>query len=353
MITDPVGNMIYGNRAIEKTTGYNSKESLGKKAGVLWKTPMSLQYYQKMWDVIKTQKITFEGEIQNKRKNGEMYTASISISPILNEKNEILYFVGVERDISREKEIDRMKSEFISLASHQLRTPLTATKWFGEMLLAGDAGKLQKVQKDYVQNIYTSNERMIALINALLNISRMESGKIMMDPQLTDLDKLVKEIITELEIKIHERKLDVTVSIHPKLPKINIDPKLVRQIYINLLTNAIKYTPNKGKISVIISKKEDQIISQIKDTGLGIPHKDKDRVFSKFFRAENVTKIETDGSGLGLYLVKLIVDSSDGKIWFESSQGKGLPAGRQGTSFWFSLPLKGVPAKKGEVALEN
>lgn len=353
IITDPEGIVIYANKAIEKVTGYKPEEALDKKVGVLWKGPMPPEYFKKMWDIIKNQKKPFVGEIQNKRKNGELYTSEIYISPVLDKNGEIIYFIGIEHDISKAKEIDRMKTEFISLASHQLRTPLTAMKWISEMLLSGDAGKLQKEQKEYVQNIYNSNERMIALVNSLLNISRIESGRIVVDPQPTDLGKLVKEVIVELNMKIKEKKQNLIVSVHPQLPKIKIDPKLISNIYMNLLTNAIKYTPVKGEISVFISKKGDQIVSQVSDTGVGIPHKDKDRVFSKFFRGENIIKLETDGSGLGLYLVKAVVESSNGKIWFESSEGKGLPAGRQGTTFWFSLPLTGIPAKKGEVILES
>lgn len=349
VITDTDGQIVYANQAVEKITGFTKNEIIGKKAGSpsLWGGLMDTDFYKKLWDTIKVKHQTFDGEIRNKRKSGEEYYADVKISPILDEEsNQPVLFVSIERDITKAKEVDRMKTEFISLASHQLRTPLSAVKWFIEMLLSGDAGELNNEQKSMVENVNTSNERMIDLVNSLLNISRIESGRIIIDPEPTNLSQLVDGVITELQPKINQKKQTIIVSADPHLPEISIDGKLIRNVLINLLTNAIKYSPEESEIIVFISRNNENVIVQVADSGLGIPKSDQDKIFKKFYRAKNVVQQETEGNGLGLYLAKAIIESSQGNIWFKSVEN-------QGTSFFFTLPLSGSKPQKGEVTLDS
>jgi len=246
--------------------------------------------------------------------------------------------------VTREREIDKIKTEFISLASHQLRTPLTSIRWFTEMLLSTDVGKINKQQREFLESSYQSTIRMNDLVNALLNISRIESARLAVTPEPTDPVLLSKEILNNLKPLAAEKKHQITFTKPKGLPLVKTDPKLLKEILSNLLSNSIKYTPEKGKINLTISVKGPNVLFQVKDNGLGIPKVQQNRVFNKFFRGENIVKIDTKGTGLGLYIVKKLVETLQGKVWFESEENKG-------TTFSFTIPHAGIKKQKGEKTL--
>lgn len=256
---------------------------------------------------------------------------------------------GVNWDVTLEKQVDQAKTEFVSLASHQLRTPLTSINWYTEMLLSGDAGQLNDEQKKYLDEVYAASKRMVDLVTALLNVSRIELGTFAVDPVQTDLITLLRSVLDELKLQIDEKYLQVTET-HEEIPNILADQKLMRIVYQNLLTNAVKYTPDKGTISIkhtlIDHEKLGKCIHiEVSDSGVGIPQSEQGRIFDKLYRASNVQEIDTQGTGLGLYIIKAIVEQAGGQISFSSQEN-------QGTTFYVDLPLAGMIKKEGSKPLE-
>jgi len=239
--------------------------------------------------------------------------------------------------------VDRAKTEFVSLASHQLRTPLSIINWYTEMLLGGDKGELDEGQREYVREIHNSGHRMIDLVNALLNASRIDMGTLAISPKPTDFGAVADVVISELLPQIEKKKLSVTKD-YDAVPKIDADPDLVRVIFQNLISNAVKYTPDKGKISVIVELRDEEVVIKVEDNGYGIPEGQQSKIFTKLFRADNAREVDPDGTGLGLYIVKAIADASGGRAWFKSKEGKG-------STFYVALPAIGMKTKKGSKGL--
>ncbi|OGZ18995.1 MAG: hypothetical protein A2175_01560 [Candidatus Nealsonbacteria bacterium RBG_13_42_11] len=239
-------------------------------------------------------------------------------------------------DITREKMIEKMKTEFVSISAHQLRTPLSAIKWTLKTLLDGDLGEISKEQRDFIEKSYQSNERMINLINDLLDVTRIEEGKYLYKPVLSKFELVIQFIINSHQDELDRKNLKLEFKkLKAKIPQVLIDVEKIRLAIDNLLENSMRYTPSGGKITITLdySEEKQEVEFIIQDTGIGIPKDQQSRVFSKFFRGANVIRMETEGSGLGVFLAKNIIEAHGGKIWFESKEG-------QGTTFYFSLPVK-------------
>ncbi len=241
--------------------------------------------------------------------------------------------IGMTRDITQQAELDQMKTEFVAVVSHQLRTPLTGIKWVTELLAQEKAGGLPPKQREYVSQIHESNERMIKLVNDLLDVSHIETGnKYRIALQKENLDQSMREVVEANREIAAEKKIGLYCRHEEsRARQVRVDKQKIQQVMQNLLSNAIKYSEPGSRIDVLCKMSDHEVIYQVKDRGLGIPSHQQSRVFEKFFRADNVMTRES-GTGLGLYIAKAIVEGHGGKIWFESKEGEG-------STFSFSLPL--------------
>lgn len=278
------------------------------------------------------------------RKDGTTFPVKYNVAPI--KLNGILIgLIEVIRDVTADMELDRQKDEFVSLTSHQLRTPLTAIRLFVEMLSDEQVGKLNETQHDYINKVADSTRRMIALVGDFLNNSRIDLGRLRIEPEMTKLDEFIGDYVDELQPVAAERNVKLTYSPN-RLPSVPIDRNLYGQIVHNLLTNAIRYTPEGGIVSVVIDDSVKGYTLSVADTGIGIPKADQAKLFQRFFRAENAVLMQGEGSGLGLYLVKKILELVGGSIRYETTVGKG-------TTFHAIIPHIGMKPVKGEVSLTN
>jgi PAS domain S-box-containing protein len=252
-------------------------------------------------------------------------------SVLLKDEIEEKGFLIIIHDVTKEKLIEKMKTEFVSVAAHQLRTPLSAIKWTIRMILDGDVGEINEEQRELLEQTYISNERMIRLINDLLDVSRIEEGRLLYDQKDARIEDVIDSVIEASQEMLRNKNMVLEVN-KKETPKVRIDKEKIGVVIQNLLENAIKYTEQGGKIKITLDNDEKNVIFKIEDSGVGIPKSQQDRIFTKFFRAENVTRMETNGTGLGLYTTKNIVQAHKGQIWFESEENKG-------TTFYFTIPI--------------
>lgn len=323
LVTDENGAIILINRTAEKLLGKKSKEVVGKifsevmpledDKGVtlmLTKHPVSIALSGGT-DI--TSRLTY----YYVRKDGTRFpVTSIATPVILNEK--VIGTIKVFRDVTSEREIDKAKTEFVSLASHQLRTPLTSVAWYTEMLIKGSE-TFTTSQKKYLEEIYQGNKRMVELVNTLLDVSRIELGTFRAEPVATDIVELAKSVVDEQKQNIKEQRLSIIKKFSKGSSVFFTDPKLLHIVFQNLITNAVKYTSFGGKIEfTIFFDSKNTIRIKVSDTGYGIPKNQQKKIFTKLFRADNARDKDASGTGLGLYIVKSIVENSGGKIWFES-----------------------------------
>jgi PAS domain S-box-containing protein len=253
---------------------------------------------------------------------------------ILDDGGALIGFRGADRDITERKHAEVMKSDFVSFVSHQLRTPLSGVSWMLE--LAAESPGLTQEVSGYIGEARDSAHRLIRLVNDLLDVSRLESGRLVVNPEHLRLDDVVGCVVSELQPLAEEKELRLRFEPQAATPMVYVDGQLIRQAVTNLLSNAIKYTPNGGRIDVTVSMGNGSVACAIRDNGIGVPKEAQSRLFEKFYRADNAVVVESEGTGLGLHLVRLVVEHFGGKVWCESERG-------QGALFTMELPVASAP----------
>lgn len=337
VVVDPEHRVQICNLAFERLFLYERQEVLGKRLNELIQTEavakemIGFQRFAEMGN-------TVHATTTRRRKDGVSIPVEVHAVP-LGLDGKFIGLCALYQDVTERKRAEeelksalQMKSDFISFATHQLRTPLAGIKWLLE--LAAQDSKVSEETASLVQDARESAERLIRMVNDLLDVSKLENGKLTLSPTRTNLLELTQTVLKDLHPQIETRKHGLSVTGGESFAPLCIDSQLFRQVILNLVSNAIKYTPPGGKINIDLSQHNGLIRWSIHDSGIGIPKRSQSQLFEKFFRADNVYAIETEGTGLGLYMVRLILKNTGGRIWCESDEGKG-------STFTFEIPAKG------------
>lgn len=327
VITDPEANILYMNKAAEQITGYTLVEALRKNPGDLWGGNMPDEFYSELWDTIKKNKHSLMAEVRNTKKDGTEYWQELIISPVLDALGKIQLFIAVEPNITERKKNDKFREEFISIVSHQLKNPLTNTRWTLELLL--DQKKISRAQKKDLEVLYNQNQKILNLVGDLLILSRVEKAQV--DLARVDLAKEIKTIVAIAKAN-HP---SVKITFQPtQAVELSINKTLALQVFYNIIMNAAEYSNQKtGAVDIQLKVKGKQCSFICQDNGIGIPKKEQTRVFTQFFRGSNTAQLKEGGTGLGLFIVKLITDNLGWKVSFTSTKGEG-------TTFTVNFPLR-------------
>ncbi len=290
---------------------------------------------------------TWVGEYSFKKNDGTYIEVRDRAFVLRDAQSKPIRIIGTILDISQQKELERAKDRFISLVSHQLRTPLTSMRLLAEMLANNHEELLSPSQLDGVKKIETSAVRMIYLVNEILNLSSIETGRLNIRAIESDIPALIRSQIEDTKPLAAEKGVSIEFTEDSAAQRVGVDPMLFSQIVHNLLTNAIRYSDKIGSIvSVTFERTDSEYVLTVRDRGIGIPKEAKPHIFTSFYRANNAVRVRGDGTGLGLYLAKLILDMADGRIWFHSTQGRG-------STFYVALPHSGMKDSQGSSPMQR
>jgi signal transduction histidine kinase len=252
------------------------------------------------------------------------------------------YQKKIEEQIKQLKKLDKIKSNFLNITSHELRTPISAIKGYIQMILKEKLGEINDEQKKSLEIALRNANRLDNLIQDLLDISRLDSGRMKFIPEKTNINNMIKETVETMKTLADKKQIKINTMIDQNLPDLTIDGERIKQVIINLLNNAIKFSPNSSTIKIYVRKKQDEILVEIEDLGRGIPENQKDNIFDAFYQVKSNEDKKLGGVGLGLAISRGIILAHGGRIWIESTIGKG-------SKFTFTLPLKSVQDIEGKL----
>lgn len=318
IITDENANIVYANKAMERNTGFSVEEVIGKNPGDLWGGNMPQDFYEKMWQQIKIKKKPFVGEVQNKRKDGQEYWQDLHITPIVDEEGNVKFFIGIELNITEHKQREQFQTEFVGIISHQLQTPLTAIRWTLDWL--AKSGGLTEDQRQALADLYAQTRGLINLVGDLLLLSRL--GEVQPGKEAIDLVGGVEEIIAAAK----KRHPPISFSFNSAEGQFSViaNKSLARQLFSNIIFNAAEYASKAaGKVAVTLSRENTALVFSCEDNGIGIPEKEQEKIFTRFFRASNASQAKERGTGLGLFIVKMIANDFGWNVSFKSKEGEG------------------------------
>lgn len=331
LVVNPVGSVFLCNHAAETLLGYPKEQLVGKSLETVFTPEGGVDSpFASLLEILSVRKTLTVSEASYKRPDGNSLVLALTGTPVVLD-DDLVGGIVVFHDITAQKLTEAAKQQFISIAAHQLRTPLSGIKWALSMLLNGSLGELPNQPRVLVMKSFESTNRLIGLVNDLLDVDHIETGRRRFTAVPTNAFDLLRNVLFDLTPQVSHKRLKIKLNPVADLPPILADQEGLRAVFQNLLENAIRYTREEGTITVSAQATADAVVVSVADTGIGIPYSQQKSIFTRFFRAGNAVAAEPDGSGLGLYIAKLIVDQHDGKLWFESAEGKG-------TTFFVSFP---------------
>ncbi|MGV8134689.1 MAG: PAS domain S-box protein [Mangrovibacterium sp.] len=345
IITDVSGLIEYVNPKFLEITGYNKEDIVGKNPRILKSGKMPDEVYRQLWETIMSGKI-WRGELVNRKKNGELYWEWVTVTSIKDEAGQITNFIAIKEDISARKQMetdlikakekaeesDRLKSAFLANMSHEILTPLNSIIGFSELLQDDDFNDQQK--KEFLSHVIDNGNSLLSIVSDIMDISKIESGQIELRKTPVPVKEFLSKLIERSKILLGEKKLEFWIDTNSEDCTITTDQERLNQVFNNLISNAVKFT-DQGYIQVGYRNEGDRVTFYVKDTGIGIPEEFHEIIFERFRQIETEKNRKYGGNGLGLAIAGSLVEMMGGKIWLDSSPGKG-------SVFYFSIPRNQV-----------